>query len=115
VVVLGGQGDLFEVVRALHPIRGLANLLHGREQQADQDRDDGDHDQQLDECEGPALVSHVRTPGVEGKKEEAGLAVTAGKERLPRHPLLLGNGAPVASRKLALYEIFTSRFGLDNS
>ena len=29
--------------------RGLARLLHGRQEQADQDGDDGDHHQQLDQ------------------------------------------------------------------
>jgi hypothetical protein len=49
------DADLLEVVAALRTPRGLAGLLHGGKQQGDQDRDDGDHDQQLDEREaGPA-------------------------------------------------------------
>src|SRR5262249_27078496 len=51
VVVVRGQSDLLEVVAALHACGGLADLLDGREQEADQDRDDGNHDQQLDERE----------------------------------------------------------------
>ena len=37
----------------MHCVRGggLADLLHGRQQQADQDGDDGDHHQQLDQRE----------------------------------------------------------------
>ena len=37
---------------ALHPGGGLAHLLHGRQQQADQDGDDRDHHQQFDQREG---------------------------------------------------------------
>ena len=51
VVVVDGQADLLEVVLALQPGRGLADLLDGGEQQPDQDRDDGDHDEQLDQGE----------------------------------------------------------------
>ena len=51
VVVVQGQPDLLQVVLALHPGGGLADLLDGGQQQADQDRDDRDHDQQLDQRE----------------------------------------------------------------
>jgi hypothetical protein len=45
----------FEVVLTLHPRGGLADLLDGGQEQADQDRNDGDHHQQLDEGKsGPA-------------------------------------------------------------
>src|SRR5262245_52480331 len=44
LVVHVGQGDLLDVVGAFHPIRGLANLLDGRQQETDQDRDDCDDD-----------------------------------------------------------------------
>src|SRR5205823_6186666 len=39
------------VVLALGPVGGLADLLDGRQQQADQHADDGDDDQQLDQRE----------------------------------------------------------------
>ena len=52
VVVVRGQGDLLEIVRALHPPRRLAGRLHGGQQQCDQDADDGDDHEQLDEREG---------------------------------------------------------------
>src|SRR6266849_751002 len=45
------QGDLLEIVRARHAVGGLAHLLHRREQEADQYRDDGNHHQELDERE----------------------------------------------------------------
>src|SRR5581483_6252773 len=51
VVVVGGQADLLEIVRAAHSGGGLADLLDGGQQQADQDRDDRDHHQQLDQRE----------------------------------------------------------------
>src|SRR5262249_21909723 len=42
VMVVEGQADLFEVVGALHPRGGLADLLHCRQQEADEDGNDGD-------------------------------------------------------------------------
>ena len=38
VVVVSGQAELLEVVRALHAAGGLADLLHRGQQQPDQDR-----------------------------------------------------------------------------
>ena len=40
-----GKPDLLEVVAALHPRGGLADLLHGGQEQADQDGDDRDDNQ----------------------------------------------------------------------
>src|SRR5262249_12074145 len=62
-VVVGVQGDadLLEVVLALGAGGGFADLLDGGQQQADQDGDDGDHDQQFDEGEGSA-APHGRSP-----------------------------------------------------
>ena len=54
VVVVDGQADLLQVVRALGPGGGLPDLLDGGQEQADQDGDDGDHHQQLDQRERPA-------------------------------------------------------------
>jgi hypothetical protein len=51
VIILGGQPHLLEVVHALRPRRRFADLLHGRQQEADQDGDDRDDDQKLDERE----------------------------------------------------------------
>jgi hypothetical protein len=51
VVVVGGQAELLEVIGALRSRRGLAHLLHGGQEQRDQDGDDRDHHQQLDERE----------------------------------------------------------------
>ena len=51
VIILGGQADLLEIVRALGTSGGLAGRLHGRQQQRDQHGDDGDHHQQLDQGE----------------------------------------------------------------
>jgi hypothetical protein len=46
------QADLFEVVGALHSRCRLADLLHGGQQQANEDGDDGDDDEKLDQREG---------------------------------------------------------------
>ena len=46
-----GQRQLLEVVLRLRPGGRLADLLHGGQEQADQDRDDRDHHQQLDQRE----------------------------------------------------------------
>jgi hypothetical protein len=54
VVALGGEADLLEVVRALDASRGGTHFLDGGEEQTDQDRNDGDHDQKLDQREGRA-------------------------------------------------------------
>src|SRR5207302_1856762 len=40
-----GQADLFEVVGALDACGRLADLLHGGQQEADEDGDDGDYDE----------------------------------------------------------------------
>ena len=45
------RADLLHVVAATHAGGGLADLLHRRQQQPDEDGDDGDHDQQFDEGE----------------------------------------------------------------
>jgi hypothetical protein len=47
MVAVDGEAELLEVVRALHAVGGLANLLHSRQEQADQDGDDRDYDEQL--------------------------------------------------------------------
>ena len=50
-----GDADLLEVVDALHPPGRFARGLYGGQQKCDQDRDNRDHDQELDE--GEALVT----------------------------------------------------------
>ena len=51
VVVEKTEANLLEVVLTLAASGRLAGCLHSRQQQRDQDADDGDHDQQLDQCE----------------------------------------------------------------
>jgi hypothetical protein len=51
VKMVGSQADLLEVVEALDPVGGLADLLHLRQQETDQNGDDGDDDQHLDQRE----------------------------------------------------------------
>ena len=45
------QRHLLEVVGSSDAGGGFADLLHGRQEQADEDGDDGDHHQQLDQGE----------------------------------------------------------------
>ena len=52
--LFSARPDLLEVVLALRAGGGLADLLDGGQQQADQDRDDGDHHQQFDQGEAAA-------------------------------------------------------------
>src|SRR5262249_37801427 len=63
VVVVTGEPDLFQVVLAPGTAGGLAHLLHGWQEQADEYGDDGDDDEQLDQGEAPALTAHERPPG----------------------------------------------------
>ncbi len=51
MVALEGQADLLEVVGALRARGRFTNLLHRGNQQGDEDRDDGDHHEQLNERE----------------------------------------------------------------
>ena len=51
LVVEQREADLLQVVDALGSASRLASRLHRGQEQGDQDRDDGDHDQQLDERE----------------------------------------------------------------
>jgi hypothetical protein len=48
---MSGQANLFEVILALCPCRSVANLLHRRHQEADQDCDDRYDHQQFDQRE----------------------------------------------------------------
>ena len=69
LVVVAGHDQLFNVVRTLRAGGGLAHLLNGGKEQADQDRDDGDDDEQFDEREAEARTASERhgTPG--GRKD----------------------------------------------
>jgi len=53
-----GERDLLQVVLGRHAGGGFADFLHGRQQQADQDGDDGDHHQQLDQREREPTVGN---------------------------------------------------------
>src|SRR5262249_15864368 len=53
------QAKLLEVVRTLDPVGSLADFLDGRQEQADQDGDDGNHDEQFNQGEA-ATGTHGR-------------------------------------------------------
>src|SRR5208337_5059061 len=59
-VVQRGQGDLLQVVLALHVISLRPRMLQGRQEQGEQDADDGDHHQHIDQGNGRSpLDTHV--------------------------------------------------------
>src|SRR5262245_4197923 len=60
LIVVSGQRDLLQVVLALRAGGSLTHLLHGGQQQADEYRDDSDHDQQLDQRKPDAGTSSSR-------------------------------------------------------
>ena len=68
MVVVDGERELLEVVAALHAGGGLADLLDGRQQEADEDGDDGDHHQQLDQRERPPLTTPCQTARAVGRE-----------------------------------------------
>ena len=51
MVAVHAQADLLEVVLALRACGRFADLLHGRNEQPDQDGDDGDDDEQFNQRE----------------------------------------------------------------
>ncbi len=57
---MDGQGQLVQIVTALHARRRLADLLHGRQEQANEDGNDGDDHQQFDQREGRAASAQMR-------------------------------------------------------
>jgi hypothetical protein len=57
VVVVCGQAQLLQIVGALQAGGGLADLLDGGQEQADEDGDDGDHHQQLDQRESDTMLT----------------------------------------------------------
>jgi len=51
LVIVQAEAELLEVIGALHPVGGLADLLDRGQQQPDQDGDDSDDNEQLDQRE----------------------------------------------------------------
>jgi len=49
VVIVQAETELFQVVFALRPAGRLPGLLHRRQQQGNQNRDDGNHHQQFNQ------------------------------------------------------------------
>src|SRR5262245_23836689 len=59
MIKASGQTELLEVVRTLDPVRGLAHLLHGGQQKADQNGDDADYHKQFEQRESAARSRHT--------------------------------------------------------
>src|SRR5262249_14476798 len=53
VVSVQGEAELFEVVWALEAFGGFPDFLHRRQKETNQDRNDGDHDQELNQGKRP--------------------------------------------------------------
>jgi hypothetical protein len=65
-----GECDLFKVIATLSSASRFASLLHGWQQECNEDGDDRNHDEQFDECEGvTSWCRHVRglTEVISGK------------------------------------------------
>jgi len=71
VAGMHGQAELFEVILALRHVSRLAHLLDGRQEQANEDGDDGNHHQELDqrEADPPPLPLQERHGGSFRQKE----------------------------------------------
>src|ERR1700736_3628674 len=68
---MAGEAKLFEGFGALHAGCRLAYLLHGGNQQPDQNGDDGNHHQQFDERKTNSFSWHDSDPRKKGKNEDA--------------------------------------------
>ena len=68
---MGRDAELLQIVRALGPSRGLPDLLHRRQKQADQYGDDRDHHEQFHKRE-------CRTTGRPGMRVSRSWRVTPG-------------------------------------
>ena len=51
VIIVKGNTNLLEIVRALHTPRGLARGLYRREQQSNEDTDNRDNDKEFNQSE----------------------------------------------------------------
>jgi hypothetical protein len=51
------QSNLFEIVLALRPAGGFTRLLHRRQQERDQDRDNGDHHEQFNQSKSSSAAT----------------------------------------------------------
>jgi len=65
-VIVERQAQLLHVVGALGTSGGFSRRLDSRQQQGDQNRDDGDHDQQLDQRE--ATTAWPRSGSLESSR-----------------------------------------------
>jgi hypothetical protein len=60
MILIAGQAYLLQIVLALDPIGRFSDLLHRRQKQSKQNRNDGDHHQKLDQRKG--FTSHRQFP-----------------------------------------------------
>jgi hypothetical protein len=85
---------LLEIVAAQRATSGFAGALHGRQQQADEDRDDRDYDEQFDETERGAAAPGETQRGVHARRSNLGPEGAFGRSApLCSWPTLSGFGA----------------------
>src|SRR5262249_14633733 len=80
VIVVQADTDLVQVVLALQPAGGLADLLDGGHQQADEDGDDGNDHQQFDQREGGTAAVH----GTDSRDDRKTIEYEDSSSRRPR-------------------------------
>jgi hypothetical protein len=89
---------LFQVVFTLRPPSGLTGLLNRGQQQGNQDRDNGNHNQQLNERKAPA--QHVLSCHDSGSQKIVTETHKMGEDNCPSLDKIVG------SDKSKLHEIF---------
>jgi hypothetical protein len=80
VVVVQSQAQLLQVVLTLRSASGFTSLLNSGQQQSDQDRDNCDHNKQLDQgkpFQSPRLrfwIAHPKSPEMRKRKDVSKLS-----------------------------------------
>src|SRR5262249_2949888 len=93
--VVRGLQDLVQVVLALRAVGRLTHLLHGRQEEANEDGDDRNHHQQLDQGEGDRSQTsseHGSFPQKKKKNAEVNRKVQVLRFPTPDSAFALGTG-----------------------
>jgi hypothetical protein len=82
VVLVKGQANLFHIVDTLGTSRAGARLLDRRDKQSNEDRNDGDHHEQLDQGEGTADQDRNRLDKFTPRQEEPTIGLDTRREEI---------------------------------